>query len=215
MSTDRNFNTLLRSGVEALGVDVSENSIELLALYFIELKHWGKKINLIAKGSSDRDIIEKHFLDSLSLISLLKKENTHLLDVGTGAGFPGLVCKVAQPRLKLTLVEPRLKRVSFLRHIIRKLNLSEVQVVAGRVEDTTLLPSNLVFSHITSRAVTDIGAFFELTERFFVSGTQIICMKGAKWQDEMVNLTQKPKQTLLFKLPLSKAQRALLVFEVE
>ena len=89
------------------------------------------------------------------------------------------------PSLRLTLVEPRQKRVSFLRHIVRTLDLKDVEIIEGRIEDELLLPSETPFSHITSRAVSDIAGFLAMTERFFQPGLQMICMKGPKWQEEL------------------------------
>ncbi len=113
-------------------------AFDRLNLYFNELKKWGRKVNLIAKSSSDQQIVENHFIDSLTILPLLVGANTHLLDIGTGAGFPALVCKAAYPELAITLVEPRLKRVSFLGHITRTLGLQEVKILSCRVEDEQL-----------------------------------------------------------------------------
>jgi 16S rRNA (guanine527-N7)-methyltransferase len=202
-----------------LGIVLDAAAVERLFVYFTELTRWGRKINLIAKGTPDAEILEKHFLDSLTLLSLLDVPDPRLLDVGTGAGFPGLVCKAVRPDLTVTLVEPRLKRVSFLRHVIRTLNLSGVEALACRVEDEILLPSNLVFTHITSRAVTDIAEFLGLVSRLCGPGTTVICMKGPKWQEELAILRQNApalalqhSSTLEQELPFSAAKRALLTF---
>ncbi len=154
-----NFQALMASGLEQLDLDVSKENCKRLEIYFSELKKWAKKVNLIAKNSSDEQIIEKHFLDSLMILPFLKGSDNHLLDVGTGAGFPGLVCKVAMPELRLTLVEPRLKRVSFLNHIVRTLDLDGVTSLSCRIEDDEQLTTDGGFSHITSRAVADIETF--------------------------------------------------------
>jgi 16S rRNA (guanine527-N7)-methyltransferase len=145
----------------------------------------------------------------------------HLLDVGTGAGFPGLVCKAARPGLALTLVEPRLKRVSFLRHIARALQLDDVSVLACRIEDEDLIPSTAFFTHITSRAVTDVGTFLGLVRRFAPSEPAIICMKGPKWQQELAAASDETQaghleiiKTVQLRLPFSGAERCLLVLKI-
>lgn len=198
---------------------LAPEAVERLFVYFTELTRWNRKINLIAKGTPDAEILEKHFLDSLTLLSLLDVSAPHLLDVGTGAGFPGLVCKAVRPDLTVTLLEPRLKRVSFLRHVIRTLNLAGVEALACRVEDETLLPSNPVFTHITSRAVTDIAEFLGMVSRLCGPGTTVICMKGPKWQEELETLQKcspalalQHHSTLERELPFSAAKRALLTF---
>ena len=129
------FSKRLETGLQLLGIEISAEAYDRLTLYFAELKKWSKKVNLIAKSAGDEQIVESHFLDSLTILPLLTGENAHLLDIGTGAGFPALVCKAALPELAVTLVEPRLKRVSFLGHITRILGLEEVRVLPCRVED--------------------------------------------------------------------------------
>lgn len=212
------FQLRLAEGLGKLGIDLSGESCEQLECYYTELKKWSRKVNLIAKLTSDEQIIENHFLDSLMILPLLGAAEPHLLDVGTGAGFPGLVCKIAKPELKVTLVEPRLKRVSFLKHIVRTLNLQDVNTLACRVEDEEQLPGTTGFSHITSRAVADIGSFLAMVERFLPSGARLICMKGPRWQEEVdraseviqrsYELVQVEGQTL----PFSAAERNLLTF---
>jgi 16S rRNA (guanine527-N7)-methyltransferase len=212
------FQERLAEGLAALDIAIERKGLEALARYHAELKRWSGKMNLIAKNSPDEQILESHFLDSLTLLPLLPA-GAHLLDIGTGAGFPGLVCKAAGPALRLTLVEPREKRVSFLRHIVRTLGLNDVQIVTGRIEDEQLLPSNTPFTHITSRAVSDIAGFLTMTERFFRPGLRMICMKGPKWQEELAAaaecLNRLPivrEEIIERRLPLSGALRVLIVF---
>lgn len=213
------FREQLQQGCSGLGIVLDAEAVERLFLYFTELMRWSRKINLIAKGTAEAEILENHFLDSLTLLPLLESSGLHLLDVGSGAGFPGLVCKAARPEMTVTLLEPRLKRVSFLRHIIRTLKLSGVEALAGRVEDEILLPSNAGFTHITSRAVTDIGEFLRMVSRLCGEGTTVICMKGPKWQEELEGLRKSSpalalhhSSTLERELPFSAAKRALLTF---
>ncbi|MBU0946483.1 MAG: 16S rRNA (guanine(527)-N(7))-methyltransferase RsmG [Proteobacteria bacterium] len=220
MAESFDFIAGLRSGCEALGLSCPDAAAEeRLGTYFRELKHWSRKINLIAKGATDQEILEKHFLDSLTLLPLLSGERPHLLDVGTGAGFPGLVCKAVDPALQVTLVEPRLKRVSFLRHVSRTLGLSDASVVACRVEDEEMLPGDSGFTHITSRAVSEIKLFLEMSHRFAGTGVQVICMKGPKWEEELAAWKDSASSacyTLLsrreYVLPVFQGRRNLLVF---
>lgn len=214
------FQEELARGLSALDIAIDGQGLKALACYHAELKRWSGKMNLIAKNTPDEQILESHFLDSLTLLPLLPA-GAHLLDIGTGAGFPGLVCKAADPTLRLTLVEPRQKRVSFLRHIVRTLRLEHVEIVNGRIEDDLLLPSDTPFTHITSRAVSDIAGFFAMAERFFRPGLKMICMKGPKWQEELAaaadSLHRLPiarEETIEWRLPLTGALRVLIVFAV-
>ena len=221
MKGEFNFIEGLRGGCCAIGLpELDDEALNRLFVYFKELKRWSKKINLIAKKAMDREILEKHFLDSLTLLPLLDGENPHLLDIGTGAGFPGLVCKAAKPELQLTLVEPRQKRVAFLSHITRTLQLEDVSILDCRAEDEAMLPTEGGFSHITSRAVSEVKLFLEMSSRFMQPGVQVICMKGPKWQEELLAYEQSADSDLFqlcsqkkYVLPDSGGERHLLVFE--
>jgi len=216
------FKRELATGLDALGIDDTEVDYGALEIYFQQLKKWSKKVNLIAKGTPEREIVEKHFLDSLSLIPVLQEDGAHLLDIGTGGGFPGLICKAALgDSLKLTLVEPRLKRVSFLRHIVRSLKLSDVDIHATRLEEVPEL-QDVTFSHITCRAVTEIGPFVEMVAGFSSTRAQLVCMKGPKWSDELEAAGDIIEQSgyvtgknVKYELPKSGVQRTLLFFDAQ
>lgn len=208
----------LRRGCDKLEIEVQPNSLAVLHQYFIELRRWSRRINLIARRTDDLQIVENHFLDSLLLLPYLRSSGRSLLDVGTGAGFPGLVCKAAHPALSLILVEPRLKRVSFLRHIIRSLQLQNIEVIASRVERIDRVDVGC----ITSRAVADIELFLHMAEPLAGPETDIVCMKGPLWREELerASATLQQKRLVLsrfeeFELPTSGAQRALLFFNRE
>lgn len=213
------FASRLLTGLEQLDIPLSPEAVDRLHRYFLELKKWSAKINLIAKSMSDEQLIDNHFLDSLTLLPLLAGDEVHLLDVGSGAGFPGLVLQAARPEIMATLVEPRLKRVSFLKQMARVLVLDRLKVMASRIEDEVQLPSGAGYSHITSRAVTDLGTFLAMVSRFAAPGVQVICMKGPRWQDELAQgqrvieeLGYRLEQKFTRTLPFSRASRALLVF---
>lgn len=222
---------VLAEGLQRMGLAlVHENdALDRLVVYFRELKKWNRRYNLVAAKATDLEILEKHFLDSLTLIpSILPQDGAapphvsfSLLDVGSGAGFPGLVLKVACPKLVVTLVEPRQKRVSFLRHIIRTLGLKGVEVVCGRLgeEETTLAGWEGKFAAITSRALTDTASFLAMAARFCAPNGRIICMKGPKGLEEAKLFQEGDRQgpfglTAIkeWRLPFSRASRVLLVF---
>ncbi len=214
------FRRRLAAGLDILEIDVSPDGLYRLSLYFHELKKWSKKVNLIARSASDEQIIENHFIDSLTLLPVLRCDTIHLLDIGTGAGFPALVCKTAVPEISVTLVEPRQKRVSFLGHIVRTLDLPGVKILSCRLEDAVQLPAASVFTHITARAVTDIGALLLMVERFASPALQLIFMKGPRWREEL-GAAQEILARSAFtldrvvhcRLPFSGAERSLLVFQ--
>ena len=215
----------LVNGLDIMGLSVDARALERLLVYFIELRKWKRKVNLVARDSTDIQILENHFLDSLTLLPLIQERisagTLSLLDVGTGAGFPGLVLKVVCPGLEVTLVEPRQKRIFFLKHIVRTLGLEGVELINARLGEKVPLPqlSGRKFSIITSRALTDIAGFVAMTSAHLAESGLIICMKGPKGRDEikiMEDTGAAGKFGLVrieeTRLPFSGAVRCLVVF---
>jgi len=214
----KQFGDLIARGLEGFELALDNQRIDALYIYFKELKRWSAKINLVSKESSDEVIVEKHFIDSMSLLSLLDEQSDYLADIGSGAGLPGLVCKIAMPQVRVSLVEPRLKRVSFLRHIIRSCGLNWIDVQVSRIEADVQLMHEAEFTAVTSRAVTDINLFLEMCARFNRPTCRIICMKGPRYKSELSKAAQQLKKwnlidTKHYHLPFSQAVRALLVFQ--
>ncbi len=168
--------SLLQQGAQQLGLNLGGEAVERLLVYLAELMKWSRRINLIARDTPEAQVIENHFLDSLTLLPLLQgREEVHLLDVGTGAGFPGLALACVLPEARFTLVEPRQKRVSFLRHVIRILGLTNTSVVADRIEPHVAAWQGR-FSHITSRAVAEPSLFLPLVRPLATPATRVILM---------------------------------------
>lgn len=214
----KQFSDLIVRGIEGFELELDEERIDALYIYFRELKRWSTKINLISKETSEEAIVEKHFIDSMSLLDILDEQGDHLADIGSGAGFPGLVCKMAMSQLRVSLVEPRLKRVSFLRHIIRTSGLSYIDVQATRIEADVELTHEADFTIVASRAVTDISQFLEMCDRFNKPSCRVLCMKGPRYKSELSKAAQQLKrwnliETKSYYLPFSQAARALLVFQ--
>ena len=205
----------LRSGCAQMDITLDPKGEDQLFAYFNELKKWSRKVNLIARDTADDQIVENHFLESLALLAFLP-EGAGLLDVGTGAGFPGLVCKAVRPDLELFLVEPRSKRVNFLNHIVRTLKLDGVHVFCSRVEDAKAVHETDSITHITCRAVSDIKGFLEMTNALSTSTVCRLCLKGPRWQEEMAEAHETLQQygchterVVEYTLPFSGAQRAI------
>jgi 16S rRNA (guanine527-N7)-methyltransferase len=211
----------LESGLQALGLELGASAIEQLLVYFAELQKWNKKINLIGPGS-EQSIVESHFLDSLTLLPLIALDRQDLfLDIGSGAGFPGLVLKIASPQLKTTLVEPRQKRAAFLQHICRTLGLSHINVLCRRIHanDTDFSAQHGPFSLITSRAVANVKDFLTLATPLCAEGCRVLCMKGPQaekeleeWQSTESSRFFTIKEIHQFHLPFSQAERNLVIF---
>lgn len=210
---------ILEQGCKALGITLShEESIGRLVLYYNELVKWNRRMNLVSQASA-QETVENHFLDSLTLLPyLFCADEPELLDVGTGAGFPGLVLKAACPELGLTLVEPRAKRVTFLRHIIRSLRLDNVDIVEKRLEPS-LAGQLKTYVCITSRALATISEFLELAAPFSPAGGIVICMKGpkaeeeiSKWRSDHPASPYTLRNIVTLTLPFSRAMRNLVIF---
>jgi 16S rRNA (guanine527-N7)-methyltransferase len=212
---------LLKHGAQLLDIPVSQDKLNLLVQYCLELDKWNRKINLIAKDTSIPASLEKHFLDSLTLLPVIQKYSPPeptLLDIGTGAGFPGLVLKTIFPKLDVTLVEPRQKRSIFLRHIIRMLYLHRIQVKTGRIEDLNLHTAVQKYSFITSRALTEPAQFLHLINTLLAPETIIILMQSRTDLDQWFTAELQEQFTLLdhisFCLPFSKSKRQLILLRL-
>jgi 16S rRNA (guanine527-N7)-methyltransferase len=166
--------TLLRETSREVGVRLGDSQAEEFWLYLQELMEWNRTVNLTAVADPV-DIIIKHFIDSLTPLPYLAS-STSLLDVGSGAGFPGIPLKIAAPYLRVCLVDSQRRKVSFLKHIIRTLSLREVTVVHGRVED--LPPQDPPFTAVISRAFRRIEPLLEVVSPLLSPGCTLIAMLG-------------------------------------
>ncbi len=201
----------LLQGIEQLNFIITGDAVDNLVLYCQELQKWSRKINLIARDTPAAEIIEKHFLDSLTLLPLLRRHSrpdASLLDVGSGAGLPGLVLAAAMPELRVTLLEPRQKRTAFLRHVIRTLALRNAQVREERLEPGQALPEQFTF--ITSRAVAAPAEFLALLERNIGPNTLVILMQAEENQQFLAQCPHwELADSLQLRLPFSGHPRAL------
>ena len=214
--------SILREGLARMDCALPDSAVATLCRYQAELSKWSQKMNLIAKAPL-REVLETHFLDSLTLLPVLDElpAGGPLLDIGSGAGFPGLALKVARPSLAVTLVEPRQKRVSFLRHVIRALGLTNIEVVEERIEpgQETLKGEVRSFPIVTSRAFTAIAGFLACAAGLNPPGGAVICMKGrraeeevAQWQAIAPESPYTLTKTFETALPFSAIPRRLLLF---
>ncbi|MBI5399731.1 16S rRNA (guanine(527)-N(7))-methyltransferase RsmG [Candidatus Saganbacteria bacterium] len=162
-------------------------------LYLNELIEWNKKFNLTAITEPEK-IRLKHFADSLALLDVIKLTNESVIDVGAGAGFPGLPLKIACPGIKLTLLEATGKKVEFLKHIISRLNLTDVTIIKGRAEET-VQEYREKFALAVARAVAKLNILAEYCLPFVKVGGLFIAYK--EWPvDEEVAGAQKAVKIL-------------------
>ena len=172
-----------------LGIDLDGEQVERFRSYYGELVSWNENVNLTAV-SGRVEVQERHFLDSLAVASALPANvldgRGRLLDVGSGAGFPGLPLKIAYPRIDLTLLEATAKKTAFLRHVVDKLGLEGVEVVTGRAEEEAHGPEMRErFGAVVSRAVARLDVLAELCLPFCSVGGVMIAQKGLQPEVEL------------------------------
>lgn len=176
------FTELLRNQ----GVSISDHQLQQFECYYQELVEWNGKMNLTAITEREQ-VFLKHFYDSISL-SFFQDMNQvkWMADIGSGAGFPGIPLKIMFPHLQLTIVDSLNKRITFLRQLIDKLGLKEVECVHGRAEDISRLESHRDrYDLVTARAVAKLAVLNELCLPFTKSGGVFISMKGSETEDEV------------------------------
>lgn len=175
----------LARGAQRLGLSLSSAQLALFEIYYNELVDWNRSINLTAIVDYE-EVQTKHFLDSLTVAVALGPATPGLVDVGSGAGFPGLPLKILLPALEVVLVDSVAKKVAFLQHMMRRLQLSGVTVVQGRAEEIAHQPQfRENFAAVVSRAVAPLSVLVEFTLPLASMGGRVIAQKGQEIADEM------------------------------
>ncbi len=194
----------LIEGAGKLGIEFNARQIKQFELYYRELIEWNKKMNLTA--ITDYSSVQvKHFLDSLTVTLAFPQEEMErpdfdIIDIGTGAGFPGVPLKILLPQPRLVLIEPTTKKTAFLRHIIDRLELENIEILNSRAEEAAhLSPYREQFALVLSRAVASLPELVELTLPFCRIGGRFIAQKKGD-VDEEVNGAKKAIATLGGKL---------------
>ncbi len=200
--------------LEELNIYPTEDQLEKLNKFYNLLIEWNKKINL-TRIVDEKDVYLKHFYDSLTITKEvdLSKVNT-LCDVGTGAGFPGIVLKIMYPNLQVTLIDSLQKRVNYLNEIIKVLELTDIKAIHSRGED---YKGN--FDVVTSRAVANIEKLVKYTMHLVSKNGVFIAMKGNIDNELTDSIKQKlsKKYKIIkinkFKLPIEESDRSLVVMK--
>lgn len=170
------FAKTLAEGAGQLGVRLTANHLAQFTVYFEELVRWNRKVNLTAIKETE-EIAIKHFVDCLAVTKVLSRESMRsLLDIGTGAGFPGVPLKIFDPTIELTLIEPSLKKTAFLRHVVGSLNLSKVTVLPNRIEQLVTDSGWLSrFSTAVTRALRVEPFLADIRSLLNLDGRLILC----------------------------------------
>jgi len=175
---------LITNDASQVGVFLDQKMVQKFLIYLKELKEWNQKINLTSL-KTDEAIITNHFIDSLAIIPHLPS-SASILDLGSGAGFPGIPLKIAAPALNITLLEATRKKANFLRHIIRTLGLSKTTVLECRAEHfKPSNPSHPGFDNVIARALAPLKTFLQLGAPLVIKGGHLVAMKGDKIEEEL------------------------------
>ena len=180
------FGTKLKNGMEALNIELTQKQTNQFYQYMQILIEWNEKINLTAITKPE-EIIQKHFIDSATIIKNLENTKT-LIDVGTGAGFPGIPIKIIKPEIEIVLLDSLNKRIKFLEEIIQKLELKKIKAIHARAEEIGRNKEyREAFDVVVSRAVANMTTLSEYTIPLVKVGGKAIYMKSSEIEEELEN----------------------------
>ncbi len=177
--------TQFRKDLQSLNIQLTEEQIEQFLIYYEMLVEWNEKMNLTAITEYD-EVLKKHFIDSISLIKAYDvSKSVSVIDVGTGAGFPGLALKIAYPCLNVTLLDSLQKRIQFLNAVIERLKLEKIETYHGRAEDFAKKTDfREKYDLCVSRAVANLSTLTEYCLPFVKIGGEFISYKSEKIMEE-------------------------------
>jgi len=210
MTSDHPERIKLESGLARLGLDVRSGIIDDLLVFMVLLKEWSGTYNLVAPRERGF-LLSRHLLDSLAIAPWLKPGS--LLDVGTGAGLPGLPLAIINPEMEVTLLDSAGKKIRFIRHVGRTLKLANIHPLQQRVED---MASNQAFANITSRAFASLKEFVEVARPCADGATRLLAMKGVFPGPELEELPDwiNVEQVEQLTVPYLHAERHLVIMSV-
>ena len=206
---------ILIEGAMVFGTSLSSKQRSLFGMYYNELRKWNQKVRLTS--NTQKEVIYRdHFLDSLAALSFLRP--TPLLDIGSGGGFPGIPLKIMSPNITVTLVDSTLKKVHFLKHLIRTLGLEGIHAYHQRVGGSDGGEIERKFDQVIVRAVYSQDKVLRLAGSRLAPGGQLILMKGRMGEEEIHRFGQSGKlskfqeiRVFSYMLPFSNKRRNLCI----
>lgn len=199
--------------LDDLGVKYDDNKLESLNKYYLMLVEYNKVMNLTGI-TEKKQVYLKHFYDSLTIVKSLDLNNfDSLCDIGTGAGFPGMVIKIFYPHLKVTLVDSLNKRINFLKDVIKELKLNNIDAIHARIEDYAQ-NNKEKFDIVTARAVAPLNILLEYAIPITKVNSYFIPMKGKEedgktYSNALKILNSKVEEIISFKLPIENSDRTI------
>src|SRR5574344_1471806 len=198
-----------------LNVNIDDDMLNKLNRYYELLVEWNEKMNLTGITEKE-EVYLKHFYDSLTISKVidLTKEET-LCDIGTGAGFPGMVLKIVFPNLKITLVDSLNKRLDFLNEVIKDLNLKDIETIHARAEEYAVT-NREIFDVVTARAVASLPILLEYTMPLVKVNKYFIAMKANAIEEiensknALIKLSGNIEQISQFILPIEESNRTII-----
>lgn len=198
---------LLIEGLQRMSFTLSDQVIDQLVAYLNLVEKWNRVYNLTAIRDRD-EMIKLHFLDSLSILNEVHVKN--ILDVGSGAGFPGIVLAITRPELKVTVIDSVNKKTTFMQQVKSELALSNLNVVNGRVEDYQ--PTTL-FEAVTSRAFSNLKNMMSLTQHTLEKNGVWLAMKSKDAKDELEAFENNQYTLIPLLVPFINAERYLVILK--
>lgn len=207
---------MLIGSLKDLNIEVSDKQLNQLNQYYELLIEENKKMNLTAITEKEEAYL-KHFYDSATLYKIIDLNKIEsMIDIGSGAGFPGIVIKILFPNLKITLVDSLNKRIEFLKYIIKELNLKEVEAVHSRIEDY-VIENQEKYDLATARAVAKTSILLETSAQCIKVNGYFVAMKASlaneNYKNALSKLNFKEIKKESFKLPIEDSERNLILFQ--
>jgi 16S rRNA (guanine527-N7)-methyltransferase len=200
---------LLVEGLHRMSLNLSDQMIDQLMAYLNLIEKWNRVYNLTAIRERD-EMIKLHFLDSLSILNHVEME--HVLDVGSGAGFPGIVLAITKPELKVTVMDSVNKKTTFMHQVKSELSLTNLNVINARVEEYQPI---ILFDRVITRAFSSIQNMLLMTQHTLQKNGAWLAMKSKDVKEELAALDQNQYTLITLEVPFINAERYLVKLKKE